>query len=236
MWAIVHASCLVSVLVADETPPDRREAVGLEVEALRRRYADLYLEARRLRHELAQLEHSAAHLLEGRTAGTESQAAQRMAALLERSRADQVALYRSLVELDGFLEAVMDAVLASDATREELRRRMDAVRTRSARLAAPPSAVAGRGGDSAGREVHVLAVDTDLQVVVLDVGSRDAVPVGSLWRIRGTDNAQCVMRIVETRERISAALVVQGAAQDIESGLRCEPIGRDDSRDSAGGR
>ena len=73
------------------------------------------------------------------------------------------------------------------------------------------------------RSCRVLAVNDDLQVVVLDSGYAEGIRRGSHWQIARDDEVAVRLRVIDVRADISAAVVVDGRFGDVGPGSEVAP-------------
>ena len=197
-----------------------------DLEALRRQYADLYLESRRQLGEREHLELRVAGLLTDHEDPSSGRALSRALAALAELRKHQRRLGELVRAFSVYLPSVLDVLQPSEALRRELMARVTDLLEAAERAERPLSEVAGRGsGHPQGRACRVLAVSDELQVVVLDAGSRDGVRLGTYWRYTRDDKTVAKLRIIETRPSISAAVVVEGRFKMIAPGVLMQPGG-----------
>jgi hypothetical protein len=119
-----------------------------------------------------------------------------------------------------YLNTVLEVLQPSDTLKREITGRYKSLTQAAERLENWPSQVAGRGGRMGGPlESRVVAVNDDLQVVVLDSGSDAGVRTGATARIvSGDGRTVAELRVVEVRKRLSAAEPVKGRLRDIAPG------------------
>jgi len=195
-----------------------------ELEELRRRYASLYLEAGDLQKKLEGLNFSAARLLETDTDPAGTQTIKRLLARLEDMQAGQDDLHRAAEEFKDYLGMVLDILQPSDVLRGELTKRLDALLERCEQLAQPPSQVAGRGGEELlKRGCRVLAVNDELQTVILSAGSAEGIGRGTIWHVPGREKQAVQLKVIEVRTRLSAAMVTEGRVDQVAPGMVAKP-------------
>ena len=238
--AILCASCLSATVVAAEGTTEKRQVAGelkvqeavvarkaaearaadletalasvrQELQALRARYADLYLESQEAVRLLRQLDLNAAHLLlENQDLASGRLESELLSAMADyrKSQAEFVVAVR---EFQQYLGSVLDVLQPSDALRREVTTRCTALADAAERSLKPLSIVAGRGKrDFERRSCRVLAVDDDLQIVVLDSGFAAGIRRGTNWKYVKNDEVIAQLRVIEVRPEISAAVVTQG--------------------------
>ena len=195
-----------------------------ELAGVRRRYATLYLQSRELQQTVHELELQAANML-APDKGTET--AEKLAQAgraLKRLQDSRRELRDRIHAFQVYLNSVLDMLQPSEALRREIAERFNAVLDTVDRYGEPLSSVAGRdSGLEKARQCHVLAVNDDLQIVVLDTGAVNSVRCGSEWRVITDSRSKAVtLRIIETRPYISAAVVAEGSFNTVAPGALAE--------------
>ena len=195
-----------------------------EIDSLRRRYAELYLESRRQQQELDYLDLRIAGLLADREDIASGRALSRALSALQQTQTAQQELTDKVREFGTYLGSVLDILQPSEALRREVTARFDALAKAAERSVQPLPSVAGRGDGSPTRqECRVLAVNDELQVVVLDRGFKDGVREGALWRVMGGRDVLARLRVIEVRSSVSAAMVSDGPFKAIGAGAVVSP-------------
>lgn len=193
-----------------------------DLEALRGRYAELLVSSRKREAETEQLRLEVAKLLfEPDGKPDNSLTAQAVRTLQETYEAN-AALYRDIRAFAEYLPGVLDALEPSAAIRREVGERLQQLVQLLNRAERLPSSVAGRGGseDRSHREGRVLAVSDEYQVVILDVGVAAGVRPGMLWSVYNTDDQRThVLRVVERRSSMCAAMPIKGNLDSIAPGM-----------------
>lgn len=188
---------------------------------LRRRYADVYLQARELERELALYRQRVADMLHtGGEAGESEKALALALDALDQRREERDRLCARIRDFRQYLETVLDVLQPSEVLRRELTERGEALESACQRSDRVPSLVAWRGGQSLEqRECRVLAVHDDLQVVVIDAGVRHGVQPGMLWYVTDGNEVIAKLRVIETRSIVSATMVIEGSLREVAPGL-----------------
>jgi chromosome segregation ATPase len=190
-----------------------------ELNELRSRYADLYLQSQERSRQMESLELQAAHLLVDRQAlAADDPAAQALHAL-EDVRQAQVELVSQVRAFQGYLGSVLDVIEPSDAMRREITARCAELVASAERAFKPLSTVAGRGRrDLVVRTCRVLTVNDDLQVAVLDSGQDAGIRRGTQWKVVKDGTLKARLLVIEVRAGISAATVTEGRLGDLGPG------------------
>jgi hypothetical protein len=224
----------VSTSLAPVLPQSNKETeqriVELELELARVRkelgqqraqYAAFYERSHAVLEQMRELELHSAHLLQRKDGeDTAALASQALSALGELG-ARQLEVEQSLGEFERYLETMLDVMQPSDAVRREVSERVSALRGVVERSLNPLSIVAGRGSGKSGMSgCAVLAVDDELQLVILDGGFLNGVRAGSQWwQARGA-KVILKLRVVDARPEISAAVLLQGTLAEVAVGSR----------------
>lgn len=195
-----------------------------DLRQLRSRYADVYLQSQERNRRLETLELQAAHLLVDRQALAKGDTASEALRTLEDVLQAHAALTTRIQAFQTYLNSVLAVLEPSDALRREITARYEALKRAAEQTVKPLSRVAGRGKRNleAGT-CRVLAVNDDLQVVVLDAGYADGVRQGSRWQITREDQVVARLRVIELRANMSAALLSDGRLENIGLGSVVTP-------------
>ncbi len=189
------------------------------LDAARRENADLMVRCRRAEDDLETLRLRVANLLGGRSESERDRHLKEALASLRAVRESESDLCRQVRTFKTYLETVLDVLRPSRPLRREILARYDKVLGACERLERQPPVVAGRGGMVDGRlECRVLAVNDDLQTVVLDAGSTSGLRVGAAARVMSQGREVAGLRVVEVRPRLSAAVPISGSLRNIAPG------------------
>ncbi len=195
-----------------------------ELEVLRGRYAELYLTSWQQQQELENLELRVAGLLTDREDNTFVHALDQAVRSLEQQREIQQELGRQVSQLESCLNSMLEILQPSRALCRNVDERLAALKDAVRRSGQSLSSVAGRDGDQTRRDkCRVLAVNDDLQVVVLDGGSRNGLRPGFRWCLIRDGKVLARLRVIEVRVAMSAAVVVQGSFTAIGPGAVLRP-------------
>lgn len=197
---------------------------------LRRRFADLYLASRKLQERAARRDWIAAELLQVDEREADTMAGVYALGAMERHRTQQRELHQAIKAFKETLSAALDALQPTNIVERELLSALDDILAISEELAHSPSPVAGRGGDAAPDDVRVLTVNDALQAVVLDRGRSDGMVHGSSWCTDGDRGESVQLKVVETGEKYSVAVPIEGRLKALGAGMRVVP---DSTADSA---
>lgn len=196
-----------------------------ELTALQRRYADLYLASQEQRQELEYLELRAGHLLSSPEEIDSGRTLARILRELARQDENRQELAVKVREFGVYLASVLDVLQPSQALRGEVEERIEQLQEAAEHPVPPLPGVAGRGdGGPAEKRCRVLAVNDELQVIVLDRGFAGGVRPGSRYRIQIDGDREVRIRALEVRAAITAAVVEDGHWQDVAPGARADPI------------
>ena len=191
-----------------------------ELEKIRSRYADFYLESHAVVERMRQLELQASHLLRRKEdLDGDTLAAQALEALNLAGKR-QLEVEDAVRDFEQYLASVLDVLQPSEALRREWSERTMALKRVVENSLKPLSIVARRGGGGPGRQgCGVLAVNEELQLVVLDRGFLAGLKTGGVWRLMSADDTVTArLRVVEVRPEISAAVVIQGELDRVTPG------------------
>ena len=192
-----------------------------ELADLRRRYAKLYLRAQEQARTLRDLRLRVAGWVQDAEDIGDADALATALTYLSDIRQDHRDLYEAVRAFAEYLQMVLDIVQPSDVLRQEITTRYDELVKHVDRLERMPSLVAGQGNEEnrRRRECRVLAVNDQLQLVVLDIGADDGVRAGQAWRVKDSKRRIAGLKVIETRSRLSAAIVVEGTLKNVAPGM-----------------
>lgn len=192
-----------------------------DLEALRARYAELLVASGQREAETEQLRLEVVKKLYGSNGRQPDDLTVKAVRALRESHSTNAALYRGVREFAEYLPGVVEALQPSAAIRREVGEKLDKLVKLASKAERLPSSVAGRGGtkDRSRRESRVLAVSDEYQTVILDVGTLDGVRLGMVWSVYDRDQQPThVLRIVELRDTISAAMIIKGHLDSVAPG------------------
>lgn len=191
-----------------------------ELEKERQRYAEVYLKCQSLEESGDRLQMRVAALLLDEVKVAPEQALANLVAGLDERQAEFQRLTVKVREFGRYLPTVLDTLQPSETLRQEIRDRYAELTRASDRLEALPPIVAGRGGEiSAPRQCRVLTVNPELGVVVLDAGAASGMRTGSFWKIVEENRVLARLRIIELRDGLSAASVIEGRVRRLTPGM-----------------
>ncbi|MCK5803245.1 MAG: hypothetical protein KAI66_10450 [Lentisphaeria bacterium] len=201
-----------------------RQLLQRKLEALRTRYADLYLKSRE-KVDQKEDEHLAiAHLLEERKDISSGMALSQVIRAMEDTQKGQRQLLTAIREYEVYLDSVLDILKPSDALRREVSARTAALSRMGETTLTPLPSVAGRGSrKNAMRRCRVLDVNEELQIVVLDAGYDDGLRAGTRWNVLRDTKVVAQIELLEVRRRISAAMPLKGGLKAILPGQQVVP-------------
>jgi hypothetical protein len=196
-----------------------------ELEALRSRYADLYLRSRQQRLEQQDLELRVAHLLANQSELHSGEALAGAVRALKEAVSTQRKLQTAVQEFGIYLNSVLEVLQPSNTLKGQIDNRYKAVRNAAEAVMTPLSfEVARRGSDNpANRACRVLTVNDDLHVVVLDAGTNAGIRPGAKWHVLTDGHRTADLKILETRPNISAAMIVSGDLKNVGPGSVVAP-------------
>jgi len=218
---------LTEARAARASAEQRARALELEIErlrgenqALKSRYAGLYLRTYEALERLRKQELAAANLIQGESASGRDDALEALDSVLSGLARLQEAFagYRSHVL------ALAKALQASDAAKAELERRSALVQEALSATSKPLVHASG-AGRSGGGTATVLAVDAENALVILDRGRLAGIQPGTLWFISGKDGTVLAkLKTVECRTQCSAAVVTEGDFLLVRKGASLSPL------------
>ena len=205
-----HAMSLNASLIRTES----------ELATLRKRFAESHLEAQRLREELAALNIRAANLLVNEQDLPDAHVLARFLNDAEEAQKAIGQVYKDLVTFKGYLGSVLDAVGGPEREtyRQLLTEKLELVfdDLRRAEQFFNPEPIADSAAPAG--DLRVLTVNDELQVVVISAGRLQGVRLGQLLTIREGRARDTTLRIIETRQTLSAAMVEEGSLRQISPG------------------
>ena len=210
-----------------------RRAIQLEAEVsrlkkdldrIRSSYANLYLESHSSIERLRRMELRAAQMLRQKEGGELEKVSEEALEALEQAGRRQLAVERSLSEFEQALATMLDVLRPSDAMRHELSSRLQALRGAVEESLKPMSIVAGRDVVFvAGRDCGIVAVNEELDVVLLDRGSRSGMRPGAKYCLKRGETTVARFLVIDVRGELSAAVLVEGALGEVAVGSIVQP-------------
>jgi hypothetical protein len=205
-----HAMSLNAALIRTESA----------LAAMRTRFSEAHIEAQRLREELAALNIRAANLLVNEEDLPDAHVLARFADDAKHAQTAIGQAYKDLVTFKGYLGSVLDAVGGPerDTYRQLLTKKLEIIfdDLRRAEQFFNPESITDSATPSG--DLRVLTVNDELQVVVLSAGRLQGVRLGQLLAIREGRAKGTTLRVVETRQTLSAAMVEEGSLRQISPG------------------
>ncbi|MBO7092188.1 MAG: hypothetical protein J6W23_10410, partial [Victivallales bacterium] len=168
---------------------------------------------------LRRMELRAAQMLRQKEGGELEKVSEEALEALEIASKRQLAVERSLSEFEQALATILDVLRPSDAMRRQLTSRLQALRGAVEESLKPMSVVAGRGvGAATGQGCGVVAVNEQLDVVLLDRGSRHGIRPGASYSLKRGETTVARFKVIEVRSELSAAVLLEGSARDVAVG------------------
>jgi hypothetical protein len=196
-----------------------------DLEKTRRQSADLYVTCRQQQDDLTALQLQAAGMLTTPGDGTSTRALSQVLRCLEEANAAQARLATELQAFGQYLTTVLDVLQPSESLRSEVMARYRALTKVCEQTGQLPSIVAGRGGKPEGqRESRVMAVNDDLQVVIIDTGSNAGIHPGALLGVWVRDKVVARLRVTEVRPALCAAVPIAGGLRGIAPGAQVRAV------------
>ncbi|MDT8389292.1 MAG: hypothetical protein RRC34_02165 [Lentisphaeria bacterium] len=202
-----------------------------DLEALRARYAELLVVSGKREAETEQLRLEIVKTLYGANGRQPDDLTVKAVRALRDSHAANAALHKGVRAFAEYLPGVVEALEPSAVIRREIGEKLDQLVQLTSRAERLPSSVAGRGGkeDRSRRECRVLAVSDEYQTVILDAGALDGVRLGMLWSVYNREGQLThLLRVVEARETISAAMIIKGHLDSVAPGTLARNDGAGD--------
>jgi hypothetical protein len=205
-----HATSLNAALIRTESA----------LAAMRKRFSEAHIEAQRLREELAALNIRAANLLVNEEDLPDAHVLARFLEDAEQAQKALAQAYKDLVTFKGYLGSVLDAVGGPEREtyRQLLTEKLELVfdDLRRTEQFFNPEPIADSAAPEG--ELRVLTVNDELQLVVISAGRLQGVRLGQLLTIREGRARDTTLRVIETRQTLSAAMVEEGSLRQISPG------------------
>ena len=204
---------------------EKMKRLELELEASKEAAAKLEAELIELRTKL-QAENERSRQLQlwlagVRAEGTVRKAGEREEQMLQaigKLSEDGVGLALEAVDFCDQVQTLLQELPIGKVRQAEYRLRLDGLARRARRFIAMADGPAEpRTGMDALRTCRILAVDSELSIVVLSVGSAKGVFTGMIYRV-GKDRP-IQLRVVAVRPYVAAAEVVKGSIGDLAPGM-----------------
>lgn len=201
------------------------EKLRKDYDALRSRYAGLYLESHDVIDKMKNLEISAANLLRNKNASSSGSLENEAMEAMSLSVSRQIAALDELKHFEKYISSLMDVLQPSTALKSELDKRVSDLK-KSVELALKPlSTVARRGSGGTGKSnCDVIAVSVEMQLVILNRGFLSGVRPGKRWHLNGPDGKIAATLVtVDSRPEISAAVLLEGDIEALNPGSSLLP-------------
>ncbi len=191
-----------------------------ELDALRSRYAALYVESHQALRNIREMEVNAAHLIQRKQSG-DSEKADVLEALDLMVRR-QLEVRQTLLEFEKCLSSLMEVMQPSEAVKSELDGRLGKLKKAVDDSLKPVSQVFTPVKGAV--EAQVIAVDRKEEAVTLDKGTLHGVRPGNVWRL--LDREGVVIAKVQTiacRSDFCTAVLLQGKMGALVEGSVLSP-------------
>ena len=192
-----------------------------ELDALRSRYAALYVESHQVLRNLREMEADAARLIQ-RKQSEDSDKADVLEALDLMVRR-QLEVRQTLLDFEKCLSSLMEVLQPSEAVRSELWRRLTVLKKAVDDSLVPVPQAIGVGKASAS-VAQVLSLNAKDEAVTLDKGSLNGVRPGKVWCL--TDKGGVVIAKFKTivcRQDFCTAVLVEGKMSHLSEGSLLSP-------------
>ncbi len=190
-----------------------------ELEQTRANFLEAQAEVKQVRAELAALRLQAANVLVNpEAAGGTAALAQALRDFRELNQL-QKDVYRQLVDYQRAVDGAMALLQGSAALRQDLANRMALIQRKVSdadRLSGGP---ANGPAELQRDECQVLASQEELAVAVLDLGRDQGAKPGMQWLVTTPDGETVKLQMVEVRQTLSAAAVLEGRLAALRPGL-----------------
>lgn len=207
---------LAEVAPTEEIRRDLEET-RKELQDLRRRHAELYLRCREQQAAIRSYETKLAAVL---SPNEDLSSAAVREKLLERLKQEDLLRTQLQAELEDFsryLATVLDALKPADTVRANLDQRLKRLQQNAVRQLSIE--VARRGSDPTTSQRHVLEVNPELNLVVIDSGSLQGMKPGLTFSVFASDKRLATVQVIEVRPALSAAVIISGRLKDLRPGM-----------------
>ncbi len=193
-----------------------------ELKSVRADMADAALELRKLRSQVADLRVKAANVLANQDDLEDAGTLRAQLRDMRRIHTAQKELQQEALGFHRYMNSVLDVLDQNDRSglRKKLNGRYLLLKRKlddAERLSRPQVAV------GQARRGRVLAVNTELGIVVLDRGRDAGARPGSVWEITA-GRKTLKARVVEARSSLSAAVLLAGDLDDINAGAAAKRV------------
>jgi len=192
-----------------------------EFDALRSRYAALYVESHQVLRNLREMEAEAARLIQKKQSGDSDKAD--VLEVLDLLVKRQLQVQQTLLDFEKCLSSLMEVLQPSEAVKSELWRRLAVLKKAVEESLVPIPQAMGMGSASQG-DAQVLSVNSKEETVTLDKGSLNGVRPGKVWCL--TDKKGVIIAKVKTiacRHDFCSAVLVEGKIGLINEGALLSP-------------
>ncbi len=197
-----------------------------ELDQARKQLADALLETKRLRGDLQAIKLKAANVLVNHQDLSEARVLAQVHVNLRELGSAHQQLYRYLLDYKQSLESVLDVLDSGNnsSLRQLLQRQLELIFYQFGEAQSIADTTAANDNGTNALTSTVLNVNENLAVVVLDAGRMQGIRIGSSWQVTNNRGSKTVLRIVEARHSLSAALVVEGNLNQVTPGATAHLI------------
>ena len=177
-----------------------------ELDALRSRYAALYVESHQVLRNLREMEAEAARLIQKKQSGDSDKADVLEALDLMVRR--QLEVRQTLLDFEKCLSSLLEVLQPSEAVKSELERRLAVLKKAVDDSLVPVPQITGSASATG---AQVLSVNSKEETVTLDKGSLNGIRPGKVWCL--TDKGGVViakLRTIACRQDFSTAVLIEG--------------------------
>ena len=204
---------------------EKMKRLELELEASRKAVAELEAELIELRSKL-QAENERGRQLQLWLAGVRAEGTVRKAGEREEQQLqaigklseDGVGLALEAVDFCDQVQTLLQELPIGKVRQAEYRLKLDSLARRARRFIAMADGPAEPGtGMDALRTCRILAVDRELRIVVLSVGSIKGAFAGMIYQV-GKDRKE-QLKVVSVRPSVAAAVLIRGSIENVSPGM-----------------
>jgi len=190
-----------------------------ELDLLRRRYAELYIQNKQLEEKLENIELTVAGMLIEQDDDSSNKALSKTLRAVDRQIKNSGKALKELDKLEKLLDKHLKNTNLNNKICKQIVEQIKLIRQNLIAVKMLPSKVAGQGNVKSTRfKCSVVAKNNKLQIVVLNVGSKIGIHSNEEWCILDNGKVVAEVKIVEVRDYICAAMIVKGTFKTIKQG------------------
>ena len=192
-----------------------------ELDALRSRYAALYVESHQVLRNLREMEANAARLIQKKQSEDSGKA--EVLEALDLMVRRQLEVRQTLLDFEKCLSSLLEVLQPSEAVKSELEQRLAELKksVEKSLETVPQVIFPEKGGNGT---AQVLSVNRKDEMVILDKGTLNGVRPGKVWCLLNKEGVVAAkVRTVACRQNFCAAVLLEGGMNLFNEGMVLSP-------------